>query len=355
MNILIINEGLSHNLGDQAINFTLKNLLERKNYNVTFSSYSTTPNISKNSLKGIDKTITSLFLKLKKFVPKTFKDRIYKTRFKTRKKFQIRNLLNKKNNFDIAIIGGGQLLNLNRTFPVALKIWSECLNNYGISTYLFSVGYGASWKNTNRKILKECLDKIDGLFLRDTLSIKRINEQFNFKANFVFDVAFSISNFIESNHRQNYLFTILPASYEHVIKRYNPNLSKQNYLKKMAAKCIVFANKGYKIQLSKTDLFQDSDIMYDLSKILSTMNVTHSIKIPINLVELCAIISESAIIYSGRMHALIIGYSYECNCIPFLVSNKLKTFKTEIIDNAVPLTEINKNIDYSIDLLIKQV
>ena len=54
------------------------------------------------------------------------------------------------------------------------------------------------------------------------------------------------------------------------------------------------------------------------------------------------------------MHALIIGYSYLCNCEVYEVSNKLKTFKKEVIDNKkISIDVLKKLIDNQIGIIKK--
>lgn len=355
MKVIIISEGNSPNLGDQAIRFSMEQLFQQCGAHTVSYPYTdkfdSKPAFDLNETPGNKKLALSL---LKAIIPARVKDHIFKIRWRKKKRAQIAAL--DVLPADIAVIGGGQLLNLNRNFPIAFDLWTQFLSKAELPIYCIAIGYGTIWENANALLLKESLSRITKIYFRDCHSRKKISTQFGVNSEFIYDVAFCISDFIprkESLSKEKKA-TVLPASYRHVVLHYNKQKSLMDYLKEMADSCESLVEEGYKINLSITDLHQDKDIVVSLSNYLSARDITHTIQIPNDLDELCHIISSSDLIFSGRMHALIIGYSYGKRCMVYSLSEKLKFFEQDIVKKRIPLTDIKHNIYSTIQLIMKR-
>jgi len=135
-NILVINEGNSDNLGDQAIKKSLEYIIKdclNQNYNFEdLSRYKKTNNFyfgGKNNLKKSKPNSSKLYKTLVTFLLRFI--------WITRNFYRINKAV--KSN-DYAIIGGGQLLLANNIFPFEVFIWTIFLKIYNIKYSFFSVG-----------------------------------------------------------------------------------------------------------------------------------------------------------------------------------------------------------------------
>ena len=131
--LLIINEGFSDNIGDQAIKesmeFLVKNelnckyffedLTRRKKINSKFNN----SNYSKKTYNNKQ--------------PNLFKTWVYRFLWLTKNFYRLKNASRKN---DYAVIGGGQLLLANNIFPFEIFIWTLFLNFYKVRYSFFSVG-----------------------------------------------------------------------------------------------------------------------------------------------------------------------------------------------------------------------
>ena len=208
------------------------------------------------------------------------------------------------------------------------------------------MGYGYGLSVFDKTIVKNALKKVDEIYLRDASSIIRFQEDFVFSCNFMFDVAFTISKFMSHNPRISNKITFLPLSYD----VYKSQPSSKEYLQEdeyfdYVLKTIKFWHeKGYHICLSTSQASEDITFLQQIYAKLLELEIEVLVSIPKNLESLVEVISSSEIIFSGRMHALIVGYSYGCQCIGFPATRKLSNFDEEIIKPQKPLQFIIKSI-----------
>jgi polysaccharide pyruvyl transferase WcaK-like protein len=109
---LLINEGFSDNIGDQAISNGVKLLLESKNFSVKTAGFSTNNQCLFNLKKSSNnKLVTMLRAKI-------FLKSIYWL-FKN----IIRILKCSSQKYNVAVIGGGQLIMEKSNFAIAMFTW----------------------------------------------------------------------------------------------------------------------------------------------------------------------------------------------------------------------------------------
>jgi len=136
--VLVINEGYSDNLGDQAINDSLQYLLKNSGIkNIDFQDFT----------KNIDSPI-NISVADKQGIQKSFAVSILKTIISSKIRWIIKNLNRiikiSKKDYDLVLIGGGQLILSNATFSIAMFLWVFCLNFFGNKNIvLFAVGSGS--------------------------------------------------------------------------------------------------------------------------------------------------------------------------------------------------------------------
>jgi polysaccharide pyruvyl transferase WcaK-like protein len=70
-----------------------------------------------------------------------------------------------------------------------------------------------------------------------------------------------------------------------------------------------------------------------------------------NLKLLLDVISCSKILVTGRMHAMIMGINNHCKIIPFIVSNKIQTFKNQYLSNFNDYSKLKNEIDQVFNII----
>ena len=113
--ILLVNEGFSDNLGDQAIRESAEYILGDLGCVVEFSDYTRT--VSAPIKISREKKNGKLPVVFKSILP-------IKVRWCLKNIFRIVRQV--KGNYDIVVIGGGQLLAPNSKFTMALFVWTIC-------------------------------------------------------------------------------------------------------------------------------------------------------------------------------------------------------------------------------------
>lgn len=347
--ILIINEGDSYNLGDKLINHSVNLLFKNSKYKVFWQSYSCYPKQEGKLPKfGGIKIANKDFLKdfFKRILPVVILKRI-KWYLKNKDTFN----KYKKENYDLVIIGGGQLLNNYWLFPFSFFIWTSIFSKTNLIT--FGIGVGDSFTHLDNLLIKKGLKRCTKIFLRDNDSQVRTLKYFKVESTYIPDPVFKISDFFINEVKKDKAI-VLPLSYEHVYLRYNKSnpMSELEYIKFWKDKIEEYSKKNKEVIVSITDLVQDNKIFNQLKELNYSSYI--NFKLPKGDLDLIDIIKTSKNVYSGRMHALIIGYSYLCNCEVYEVSNKLKTFKKEVIDNKkISIDVLKKLIDNQIGIIKK--
>nr|WP_299422213.1 polysaccharide pyruvyl transferase family protein [uncultured Emticicia sp.] len=344
MKILVIDDAFTENIGDKAIEFCMKNLLQYKfsNADISFQSYrGKYEPPRKNKLKA---NLTSKYFfigKTKKYLPlKLF----YRTRWFFQN-FQELLLKHRYTEYDLLIIGGGPLIDGFWMYPFAFWLWARGIKANKI--ILLGMGYGYGLSIFDKKMVKNALKNVDEIFLRDASSITRFQEDFGVSCKFMPDVAFAISKFMDSSPRIAKRITFFPLNYE--VYKVQASLKEivllaDEYFILIVKTIKEWHLRGFSIGLSTSQASQDLAILEQIHDKLIELEIEVEVTIPKNLESLVEVISSSEIIFSGRMHALIVGYAYDCQCIAFPSTLKLSNFDEEIIKPKKRLYDINKSI-----------
>jgi len=135
MKVLVLNDGNGANLGDQAINYSLKCYLDI--LDIDNDSIGLTILDEKSYNKSIKKNKTIIVELLKNILNKYF-ILFFRFRWIFKNYLQIKNFT-KTSDHDVIVIGGGQLLLGNSTFPYAIILWVYFLKKSKKKIVLFSV------------------------------------------------------------------------------------------------------------------------------------------------------------------------------------------------------------------------
>jgi polysaccharide pyruvyl transferase WcaK-like protein len=353
MKALILNEGYSDNLGDQAINESLKYLLvKNKVDNIHFQDF--TKNINSpieisDNLPCSKKIFFILVSVLKTIVP-------IKLRWVLKNFNRVVNAANTK--YDIVIIGGGQLIMANSTFPIAMFAWVILLRLFGNKNIIiFSVGVASDIKFNilDKALLNSSLRLTRDIYLRDGLSQKMLVKLFGLKPKFVNDVAFIHSEITLKMKNiaivsSDYLLGVVSFK---IYRRYNKttNISKEEYYESWLS--LLDKNN---IQLENIKLFyttnDDRSASYDFKKyILRKYDISISVLNTSDLDRLTCQISHCKVVISARMHALILALAYGRKIITYPISHKLIEFDS-MYSQDVNLNDIQDHINKQIENII---
>jgi len=297
--VLLINRGSdTHNIGDEAINYSLKKMFENNSAQVDCENYTLFYN--RNGSKAVSAI-------------RNFKKAISVSR----------------RNYDIVIIGGGQLILSNKSFPVSFFLWTLILKIFSNSKiYLFGVGVVDDFSSIEKKLISIGLKKVKGVYVRDVVSNGNLKKIFNVNSEVIPDPVFGISELFQPtlDKTNNILFGITTYT---SIKRYGYlKESEEEYLinqanyvleisENQSVKLIYNTQDDYKYTLKLKDLLQ-SKFNFEIDVL-----ETKSLEAYLNIV------SNAKKIISSRMHALIIARSYGVKIEPIVRNKKLKTFKAE--------------------------
>lgn len=343
MKILVIDDAFTENIGDKAIEFCMKNLLQYKfpNANISFQSYRgkyLPPR--KNELKI---TMSSKYFigKIKKYLPLKL---IFRTRWFFQN-FKELTLKHQYSTYDLVVIGGGPLIDGFWMYPFAFWLWACGIK--AKKTILLGMGYGYGLSIFDKKMVKNALKNVDEIYLRDASSITRFQEDFGVSCKFMHDVAFTISRFMDPSPRIAKRITFFPLNYE--VYKVQASLQEivlpvDEYFNLILKTIKGWHLRGFSIGLSTSQASQDLAILEQIHDKLIELEIEVEVTIPKNLESFVEVISSSEIIFSGRMHALIVGYSYDCQCIVFPCTRKLSNFDEEIIKPKKRLYDINNSI-----------
>ena len=317
--ILIINEGFSDNIGDQAIKESMEYLVNSElkckysfedlsRYNKIHLNYDVATYTKKNS-------------KIKP--PNLFKTWILRFLWVINNFYRLKNACQKN---DYAIIGGGQLLLANNIFPFEIFIWTLFLNLYKVKYSFFSVGTQGDFSKSDLFFLSYSLKHAKKIFVRDKLSKTLIKSNFDLKACLTYDTAFVYNSVINSQNFKSDKRVLLGVVDIKVYNSYNSvNVNSDNYNEKWYDLI-----KNYDIK--KVNLFYSTK--EDRFQCLSFQSYIHEklkYKIPIlenfKTEEFIKNLLLANLIISGRMHSLILAKTLNINYETFLISKKLIEFE----------------------------
>jgi len=345
MKILLLNEGYSDNLGDQVINDSLHYLLKNNGIiNIDFQDF--TKNINKPreiSIKN-KKTIKFFFILkiLKKIVPSKIKWLIQNIN---------RVIKISRHDYDLVIIGGGQLILSNATFSIAMFLWIFLLKSFrNKKIILFAVGSGTKFNFLDKILYQYILKSVSKIYVRDHNSKKILKYIFDIDTTLVYDVAFIHSRIFNKvrNPQENILLGVISFD---VYKRYNKNNISEEYFFET---WIQLLNKN-SINIENIQLFYTTQS--DRTASLKFKNyISSEYQIDLEIVEtstkdkLIDELNKAKLVISARMHALILGFTYKCEIITYPVSDKLIEFDRMIHDN-----HKLENIQNNIEIRLKEI
>lgn len=310
--ILIINQKFTSNLGDILIGQAMEKLFAE--YEVEFLPYCSNDlllNRRKKYWKLIDK------LKLTTLV----KDIIYGIRV---------NKLLKNKKYDLAIIGGGELLSANLDFNSAMLQWTKRLSKKKIPVIVAGISGNAVSKRIGKRYI-EALKKCRFISVRDRVTQKIVEEDYHFHTEFCPDFVFSCNHI--NNIKKENLITVQIYSYDYVKKSVSID-TKEKYYELIYSMAQSSVTNGEKILYSYTDS-DDKTATLDFKKYILEKHGKE-----IDVIDICSpeklieFLAKTKKIISGRMHPMIVGLLCENEVIPYITNDKIRCFQEEWLPGA---------------------
>ncbi|MFT5759449.1 MAG: polysaccharide pyruvyl transferase WcaK-like protein [Alteromonadaceae bacterium] len=347
--VLIINEGYSDNLGDQAINDSLQYLLKVNDIqNAKFQDYTKNLNGPLRIPCGKNEEIKKQTLLNKAIRLLPVKIRWLILNFP-------RVLIASKSQYDLIIIGGGQLVLSNATFAIAMFTWVSCLKIFGNKNVVIcGVGLGSEFTFIDRILFKYSLNSARDIYLRDDRSQEVLFAQFGMKSKFIYDVAFVHNKILYNIKEKEQNKALLGVTSYAVYRKYaeGDKLSKDEFYDTW----VTLLSKS-SVPLNEVELFyttkEDRSASIEFQEYIKRIyNVSLKLIETNNLELLISEVNSSQLVISARMHALILAFTYHRNIICYPISEKLFEFN-RMIEGTHTLVEIQSVIEKNFSSLLK--
>lgn len=334
--ILIINKINSSNLGDQAIGQSMKALAQRCN------CLADCVDLTNASAQNIKAGEFSYATKCGRQHMKNAKMLKY---YLKRKNTVINDTVKQNlNSYSAVFIGGGELIQDNNIFPVAIYIWINYIrkNNPNIPIYLFGVGVTSKFNRTTKYILKRSLSYVSGIYVRDINSYKNLKNIYGIGSCVIPDVVFS-SNHVQCQSKSN--LALLGITTPHRLKYYGYCSSVNDYFEKVRKTIEELKAEYDNVEL----IYSDNGDYTTALEFRNWLDKNYSMSIDIaeyrDLDGMIALIEKAKLVQSPRMHACILGLLSSSQVEVVEVSPKIKTFKEIYLEKCVTLEELNFGVE----------
>lgn len=300
MKVIILNEGSSRNIGDQAINFGLISILKKIVHNDNL-------NICNYSLQKCERFKQGDLIKSKKSDSNIPKFSILHYVLWTIN--YIRKILiafkNIKDSDLIIIGGGGILINNRKQFITAIFIWTNLARLLNIDIVMLGVSSNSDLSNYEIKLLKNSCKYFRKIYVRDSNTIKYLEDQGIIVNGLSSDFALNIPK-VNTEERKKIACINITSS--HV------NFDKYTFVIKLLATNL----KNHEIYLITTGDPGDEMLLHQF---IDIENVKKIIKCT-NYEEYLYITSRSSFVIGSRLHGAILSLSQKTPTFILDISSK---------------------------------
>lgn len=318
LKVLALNQYNSDNIGDKLIGETISGYLNSEGMDVTIGGYAQmTPQIIAPSEKGAD-----LIGKCKRWCPPRLKYMLlYKKRIRDEaEKCRVADM-------DAIVIGGGQLIKQGGVFPYCFRDWADYAIKYDIPLFIYGVGVDDNIGRKESFLYKKGFEYAEAISCRDEQSAHNLRKITDRSTAVWPDVVFSIGAIPGLFNGDN--LVVMPYDYSRAHSHFNTLSSREKYYHDMLSK---IKSEKYKELLLSSTTSSDLDECYRFGRFLEKKSVAYRIVLVQNFQELVELYVSAAKIYSGRMHALMIGLLCGIEVEPIEISGKIRDFKKNCID-----------------------
>lgn len=337
---LIINCCYTSNFGDQAIGVTMKSIFEQKGCLVDLFD-----------LIRVDGEIDAEQFYNEKLANKinpeydpkpTFKQVLYSrlTKCLNAPKWKQKNVpkIDRicKNGYDVVLIGGGELVQSNGIFPVAIGAWIKAVKQFSPKAKIvfFGVGVTGSYTVVDKRRMAKAIVCADAFFVRDRSSVENLKKVFGRSAELISDVVlggYEKQQTVEGEGK-TVLYGITAFSR---LKRYHyKNFeSRRDYYEDCYREML---DAGYLDSIETLKLFySDTQDYCECHAFAKYVQKYYQKKVAVcsfkNLEGFEKEIADSRVVISPRMHACIFGLIYNREVKPVCISPKTQAFYDEYV------------------------
>lgn len=316
--ILLINEGCSDNLGDQAIRESAQHELEARGFDVQFADFtrdSKTPARCSASSEA-----SSGGFQVKMLLPK-------KLRWFLKHGPRVKRSLSAS--YEGIVIGGGQLVLSNGHFPIAFFTWCWMATKlFKIPVHIVGVGVASHLKPLDRWLYKKCFAWATQVYVRDKASKKRAEELGSAQVGLLPDWAFAMARKIpvKNDKPTDLLIGVTDLAVYH---RYQGPSSREAYYQLWWDLIAPYLQENRSVKLFYTTSADALECQLFQQYLQQKASLNAPILETPGLPELVEVLQGAQTVVSGRMHALILGKVYCPQIVAFPISDKLKEFDQE--------------------------
>lgn len=238
-------------------------------------------------------------------------------------------------NLDLILIGGGQLIKHNHDFMACMDFWTK---RRGIPKIALGVGGDADLNIRERRIYARAVKRCKKIFVRDTMTFQYL-KCCKTETELMPDVAFIYSYLFRRKVRLKEDY-ILIEIYEYSVEK---GMSRDMYFQEWAEKIYELLKPNEKLMIAYTTYGDYMEGKRFESYMKRTGRAECCMLETDTLGQLMDAISGARIVYSARMHMLILALNYN-KCIEvYPISDKLKIFK-EMYGSMTDLNGIQKKV-----------
>lgn len=339
--VMLVNQGMSNNLGDKLINYAISSYLKARDFEVLNAGYTCF-----SEMQIEDTNFLEYRAEKKLDLPVSMK-------WNLKKRQETKNYINKfKEQYDYLIIGGGQLLKTCCYFPYALNEWINFGKRSAKKIFLIGIGVDQSFSIVEKKIYDKCLRQCDVIVVRDMFSQQCLSNIFGVSSKLLPDLAFLCNESLRFKTLYERFPLIMPFDFDTYRYHFNNSLSLIDYRLKWKYcidKELSFYNKivfAYTTPEDKKECFLLKKFLGESYKNNIIINNTDSVN---NLIDS---ISNATIVYTSRMHAMIIALMLKKDIRCITISKKTAQFADEYLCKKISSEKLYKILKSSLDEII---
>lgn len=337
--VLLINQGNGHNLGDTAIHSCLVHLFKELGYNPRHAGFaSEMPGFSPCTRSSIyrEPNEFSLLTRIRRCVIP------YRLLWTARNLTRLFQTLHATHD-DLVVFGGGEMLQPNYVFPWALLCWVFITTSiYKRKCFIIAVGVSSGYRVLDRFYIRLTAKLCPAIAVRDSESKARLDALLKRESCIVMpDVAFLTSELIEPMLAKSNQTVLCPTSYDFYVRKQKQHpMSHTDYTNWWVQQAITEARRGKVVSLVCTGPHPDAEYHRFLAEqIRENHGYAVETKQPQTVEELAQCLAVETVI-SGRLHALIIGFSMGATPVPFLTSEKLAAYSATYLKGTLGTKEL---------------
>lgn len=343
--ILVLNQGITENYGDIAINDTIITFLKNQGFQVDYFPFWLEELIFGKEYVKIPNLIMKIICHLQPILDLRMK-RVIKNHIEISK-------------YNAIIIGGGELLCGHRGFNTALYIWTKIAKKNNVPIYVLGVSGNKKMHRNLLKRNKKSLQRCTEIWVRDTYTYKICKNLYNVNCKHKPDVVFAYKTIcrsaekVKKSYIRNSLICV-PISYE-ILKNKMNFKSQEEYFFYLCGLIDKKLKPNDEIIITSTvgtDNRFSNDFYEWLKQHLKNNSVTF--KKYTNIDDYINLVNNAHTIISARMHALILGLIYGCDIVVIPFKEKLEIFEKEY-SSKINLENIEREALESLEEISKDI